>query len=292
MVVLFAISAAFFNSLAIFFTRIGLRHYSPFTAFVISLVSLLVVSVTLALFTVPLDWLTNPAVLYFIAAGFIGPFLGRMLFYTGIGRVGAAIASPLHSTKSLFATLAAVAILGESLTLPMALGILLIIVGAASISSEDGGGTIEKKWTKKDLLFPIGSSACLGIASLLRKFGLNGLPSPILGVAVQNVTVLFLLPGLFLTQRNTTRAISTEKRAWFIFGLSGLCLVASQLTLFYALNSGLVLIAVPLSSLNPLFVIILVAAFLQEAERVTGKIVLGTLFIVGGAAMLAVKSMG
>lgn len=292
MVVLFAVSSAFFNSLAIFFTRIGLRHYSPFTAFVISLVSLLVVSVTLVLFTVPFDWFTNPAVLYFIAAGVIGPFLGRMLFYTGIGRVGAAIASPLHSTKSLFATLAAVALLGESLSLPMALGILFIIIGAASISSEEGGGTIEKKWTKKDLLFPIGSSACLGIASLLRKFGLNGLPSPILGVAIQNVTVLFLLPGLFLTRRDTNRAISTEKRAWFIFGLSGLCLVASQLTLFYALNSGLVLIAVPLSSLNPLFVIILVAAFLREAERVTGKIVLGTLFIIGGAAMLAVNSPG
>ncbi len=292
MVALFAISAAFFNSLAIFFTRIGLRHYSPFTAFVISLVSLLVVSATLALFTVPSDWFTNPAVLYFIAAGFIGPFLGRMLFYTGIGRVGAAIASPLHSTKSLFATLAAVAILGESLTLPMALAILLIIVGAASISSEEGGGTIEKKWAKKDLLFPIMSSACLGIASLLRKFGLNDLPSPVLGVAVQNVTVLFLLPGLFLTQRNTTRAISTEKRAWFIFSLAGLCLVASQLTLFYALNSGLVLIAVPLSSLNPLFVIILVTAFLQKAERVTVKIVLGTLFIIGGAAMLTVNSLG
>lgn len=292
MVVLFALGSSILNSFAIFFTRIGLRHYNPFSAFAISLVSLLVVSVTLALLTVPLDWFTHPAVLYFIAAGFIGPFLGRILLYTGIGRVGAAIASPLHSTKSLFATLAAVVILGESLTTSIVLGILLIVVGAASISSEEAGGTIEKKWSKTDLLFPIMSSVCLGIASLFRKFGLNDLPSPVLGVAVQNVTALVFLPVLILAQRNTPKAISMEKRAWFIFCLAGLCLVGSQLALFYALGSGQVMIAVPLSSLNPLFVVILVGVFLRKAERVTGKIVLGTLLVIVGAAMLAVKSVG
>ena len=291
MVALFAISSAILNSFAIFFTRIGLRHYNPFTAFSISLVSMLAVSVTFALLTVPLDWFTHPSVLYFIAAGFIGPSLGRILFYTGIGRVGAAIASPLHATKSLFATLAAIVFLGENLTAPIGMGILLIVIGAASISSEEAGGTIEKKWTRKDLLFPIMSSVCPGIASMIRKFGLNDLPSPAMGVAVQNVTVLFFLPVLMLAQHNSSRAVLTEKRAWFIFGLSGLCLVSSQLALFYALNSGMVMIAVPLSSLNPLFVTVLVGAFLRKVERLTWKIILGTLFIIGGAAVLTMKSL-
>ena len=292
MIAIFALGSSISNSLAIFFTRVGLRHYSLFSAFVISLVPLLLFSITLALFTVPLDQFARPEVIYFIAAGFMGPFIARFLLYIGLDRVGASITSPIHATKSLFATLAAIVVLGENLTLSIALGILLIVIGAVSISSEESGGTIEKEWSKKDLLFPIMSSVCLGIANLFRKLGLNALPSPVMGLAVQNITALVFLPVLILAQQNTPKAISTEKRAWFIFCLAGLCLVISQLCMYYALNLGQVILAIPLSSLNPLFVLILVGGFLKKTERITLKIVLGTIFIMGGAIVLTVKSLG
>ena len=291
MVVLFALGSSLSNSLSFFFARVGLRNYNPFSGFVISLVALLVVSVTFALLTVPLHAFTHPAVLYFIIAGITGPFLSRFLFYIAIDRVGASITSPIHATKSLFATLAAILFLSESLTSLTGLGILLIVIGAASVSSEEAGGTIEKKWTKRDLLFPIAHAAFLGITNIFRKIGLNELPYPVMGVAVQNVTSLVFLPVLILAQKKTRRVISNKGGAWFIFSVSGLFLVGSQLCMYFALNFGQVAIVIPLSSLNPLFVLILVGIFLKEVERVTWKIVLGTIFIISGATLLSLNSL-
>ncbi len=292
MVATLAISSAFFNALGNVITRVGVRHYNPFSAFVITLLFLVGISVVISLLTVPLNQFANWAALYFLAAGIMGPLIARYLLVTGIHRVGASIALPLHGTRPLFSAIAAVAILGESLTPPITLGILLIILGAATISLEESGGPIEKKWSRKDLIFPIMAAALFGMANIPRKLGLNVMPSPIVGVTVQNASALAFLPLFTLAQRNRQRVIWNERRAWFIFGLAGLSALISQLALFYALDLGQVVIVSPLVSLSPLFVLVLVGIFLRKLERLTWKIVVGAVLIVGGAAMLMLKPVG
>jgi drug/metabolite transporter (DMT)-like permease len=47
-----------------------------------------------------------------------------------------------------------------------------------------------------------------------------------------------------------------------------------------------VILVSPLSSLGPFFVLLLVGIFLRRVERVTWKIVIGSVLIVGGTAVL------
>jgi drug/metabolite transporter (DMT)-like permease len=258
---------------------------------VISLLSLLGTSIVISLIIVPINQFANRAALYFIAAGVMGPLIAQFLLLVGIHRVGASIALPLHGTRPLFSAIAAVTILGESLTPSITLGILLIILGAAAISLEESGGPIEKKLSRKDLIFPVTAAALFGTAHVLRKLGLSVMPSPIIGVTLQNAAALAFLPLLTLAQRNRQRVIWNAKRAWFIFGLAGLSIFISQLTMFYALDLGQVVIVSPLISLSPLFVLVLVGIFLRKLERLTWKIVMGAALIVGGAAMLTLKSL-
>ncbi|TET44715.1 MAG: DMT family transporter [Dehalococcoidia bacterium] len=292
MVATLAFSSAFFYGLSNVLTQVGLRGSNTLSGLLISQLSTLAASLFIFLFVIPIDQFANRAVLYFVAAGVMGPFIARFLLYVGINRVGSSIASPLYETKPLFSTIAAVVILGERLTTSIALGMFLIITGAAAISSEKSGGQIEKKWSRKDLIFPVMAGAGFGVAHVLRKMGLNVAPEPIAGVTIQNAAALAFFPLLALAQRNQQRVSLNNKRAWFIFSLAGLSSVIGQLCLFYALNLGRVVIVSPLSSISPFFVLLLVGIFLKKIERITLKIVLGTVLIVGGAAALTLVPPG
>jgi uncharacterized membrane protein len=290
MAAIFAITSAFLYGVSHVITRIGLRHANILSAVLISLLACVISSLILCIFSTSLNQFLNRAVLFFLAAGIIGPFFGRFIFYQGIDRVGASIASPLSETKPLFSAIAAVLVLGEKLTSPIAFGVLLMMVGTATISSEQSGGQIEKTWSKKDLIFPLISGACYGVAHVLRKMGLNFSPEPIMGVMVQNVGALALTPLLVLTQRDHQRSLSKNKKAWFILSLAGILHVAGQWCLFKALDLGKVVVVSPLASLSTFFVLVLAALFLRGLEKVTWKIVLGALFIVGATWVLTVMT--
>jgi len=292
MVALLAIGNSFFFALSFVIVRVEMRRVNPLSALMIIQLWCLVGSSLISLVSVPLSHFANRAILYFIAAGVIGPLVGRFLLYVGINRVGVSIASPLAQMKALFAIIAAMIILRESLTPSIGLGTVLIITGAIAISWEQSGGQIERKWSRKDLLFPLMSAACFGATHVFRKVGLNISPEPIVGVTVQNATSVAVIPLLALVQRGRQRLVLNDTRAWFIFALAGLFTLASQLCLFYALDLGQVVIVTPLASLGPLFVLLLVGIFLKKLERVTWKIVLGSILIIGGTTVLTLVSQG
>jgi len=208
----------------------------------------------------------------------------------GINRVGSSIAAPLQSTQPLFSALAAVLILGESLTVIIAFATLIMLAGLAIISSEESGGQIEGSWSKKDLLFPIMAGAAYGLSHVFRKIGLNINHEPMMGVVVQNAAAISLSLLFAFLNQNQKRVTRNNQRAWAIFGLSGIFSVLGQLLVFNALNIGSVVIVSPLSAISPLFVILLAAIFLRRTESVTWKIIIGAVLIVASTILLALFS--
>jgi uncharacterized membrane protein len=78
-----------------------------------------------------------------------------------------------------------------------------------------------------------------------------------------------------------------HRKAWIVFGLSGIFSVLGQLAMFHALNAGSVVIVSPLSAISPLFIIVIAGIFLRKVERVTWRITLGAVLIVGGTFLLS-----
>jgi len=287
MVILFAIGAAFFYGFSDFLTRVGLRRSNAQSAVLFSTVSGLLAPLVIALYTIPVSQFATRALFFFVLAGIIGPFIARYLLYVGIERLGVSIASPLANIKPAFGALIAVLFLGEKLNAPIIAGTLVIIVGVTVIGRERSGGQIAKKWSRKDLIFPILASFCYGLTAIMRKVGMNITPEPMVGVVVQNTAALAVLILLTPVQRTHLRVNYRDRRAWFIFSLSGLIAFFAHYCTFFALSLGLVVIVGPLVSLNPFFALLLAVIFLRKEERVTGKILLGAAFIVGGTAILA-----
>ena len=286
----FVIASAFLYALANVITRFGLRYASTSSGVIISLLSCFVSVLIYCFFATSLDQYLNRGVFFFLAAGIIGPFFGRLLLYKGIERVGTAIASTLYEDKPFFAVIAAVIVLGEALSLPIFLGLFLMMAGTAIVSLEKSGGQIERKWSKKDLIFPLIAGACYGVSHVLRKLGLNITPSPLVGVMAQNIGAITFVPILALTRMNQENILSNNKRAWLLFGLVGILQALAQWCLFRALEIGKVVVVSPLSSLSTFFVLILTALFLHGLEKVTWKIVLGAVLVVSATLILTLKT--
>jgi DME family drug/metabolite transporter len=286
MVVLFAVGAAFFYGFSDFLIRVGLRYANARAAILFSTIFGLVAPLVISVFTVPLHLFASRAVVYFVLAGIIGPFVARYLLYVGIERLGVSIASPIANIRPLIGAIIATVILGEKLTPSIAGATILIIAGAAAISWERSGGNIEKEWSRRDLIFPVLASLCYGLATNMRKLGLNITPEPIVGVVIQNTAALTFLMLAMPVQGQRQRVDFRNTRAWLFFGAGGLSAFIAHYYTFYALGLGHVVIVAPLVAVNPFFAILLTGIFLREVERVTWKIVLGSVFIVGGTAVL------
>jgi drug/metabolite transporter, DME family len=56
--------------------------------------------------------------------------------------------------------------------------------------------------------------------------------------------------------------------------------------IYYALDLGKVSVVIPISSTGPLFSLIFAALFLRDVERVTSRIVLSAVMIIGGVVLL------
>lgn len=281
-----AIIAAFLYGVSMILARVGLTDTDTFSGALISMFFSFIVSLLIFIFCVPISSFANWALMYFILAGLSGPCIGRFLLFIGINRVGSSIASTLYSIKPLFSAIAAVLILGENLTMAIAVATVLMVAGLAMVSSKESGNQSIHSWSKKDLIFPIMAGAAYGLAHVFRKIGLNINHEPLMGVVVQNVAALSFSLTLAFFRKNKQRVTLNHRKAWIVFGLSGIFSVLGQLMLFHALNIGSVVIVSPLSSISPLFVIAMAFIFLRSVERVTWKIMLGAILIVGGMALL------
>jgi len=287
MAAVFAILSALLYALSNVITKKGLRHASPFAAAVISLLTCFAASLILSLFVFSPGNFFRPAVWFFLAAGVLGPLLGRFFLFHAIDRVGPSIASTLFESKPLFSVLLAVPILGEKLSLAIIAGLILMTTGTIIISLEKEGGEITKKWSKKDLIIPFLAGACYGGSHVLRKLGITEIPAPIVAVMFQNASALAFAPLLFKFETKGTVSVLNPKTAWTVFTFAGMLQVGAQWSLFAALKHGTVVVVSPLSSLSTLFVLILAMLFLREVERVTWKIVVGALLIIGATLVLS-----
>jgi len=204
------------------FARVGLKSGESFAGGVISMGFSFVGSLVI-LFFVPLSHFTGWAVLFFMLAGVVGPCLGRFLLFAGINRVGSSIASIVYAIKPLFSAIAAVFILGESLTVIIAFATLVMIAGLAVVGSETSGGQIERSWSKKDLIFPLMAGAAYGFCHILRKIGLNITPDPLMGVVAQNVAAISFSVTLMLVKKTSKQRHGKTSTPGFSSAWPGSC---------------------------------------------------------------------
>ena len=183
----------------------------------------IMIVVSTGLMAIPFFWLGGPALVrqasliglaYFVLAGLIHFVGGFTLMNTSISRIGAARTGSLIATTPLFATFLAALTLKELVTVPLIIGVVVVIVGVRVIGSGRPTQTKAAQSTQKtaaetqmaapeetrlgivaggssgmfglsgESFFGLLAALSWGFSPVLIKKGLESLPSPIIGLTL------------------------------------------------------------------------------------------------------------
>ena len=283
MVVILVLTAAFAFAVAQICVRLGLNYGPPATA--VSFSTLTMAPFVWLILGPLISWeaVGLPGVLWFMLAGAISHLATQVLLFASALRVGISRASPLRNTSPLFATVLAIAFLGEKWTLPLAAGTFTMIVGASLLGTADAGGATG--FPRRYLLVPLGAGVLGGLAAPMRKFGFSLLANlPLAVCALVAGSLVALLIYLAMSGKHKDLVIDRHTLKWF--GLSGLCSGLGLSANLMALKMGQVVVVAPLLSSIPLFTVLLTLVFLRKFEVVTKRVILGAASICMGGVLL------
>ena len=124
--------------LGVVFGRVGLQHMRSTSGTLVSLVvaTAIAMAVAWALHSDKILALSGVAFLWFLLSSAVNFPVGRLLNYTGVRLAGVSRASTIVGSSPLFATVLAITLTDEEITLPILLGTLSIIGGLALILSQ------------------------------------------------------------------------------------------------------------------------------------------------------------
>ena len=285
---LLALLGAFFFGLGLVLVRRGLEESNFLSATVITNLIGTIVFCILSLLLVPLNSVNPVGIVFFALAGLFVGFT-MLIYFKGMEMLGASMNASIFATNPLFSSLLAVFMLGERPSLGIWAGMICIICGIILIQRNTHGTSVNSaSQTRIGLALPLSSALFSGFGSILRKMGLNAYNEPIAGVAIAYMASLCLytlLSGLSTTMR---RSMSVSRQSLQLFWKPGLILCVGYLCFYYALRYGDVSLVVPLMNIEPFFVFIFAYILIRELEKITHKLIIGTLIIVTGVSLITI----
>jgi drug/metabolite transporter (DMT)-like permease len=234
----------------------------------------------------PLEQLGSRATIYFVLSGCLQPLLARILYYTGLTRIGVSRAGPLRGAEPLLSVSIAVLFLHERPSLFVYGGAALIVASVWLVLWRSEG---EGQARLLDYFFPLGAALCGAVSQNLRKSGLLVLPDPYAGAAISTSTSLIIF-AVFLLATGKIGLARPRRESLPFFGSAAVVSTGAQVLNYAALNGGDVSAMVPLLNTTPLFTVLFSVVFLRGVERVTLRVALGAILMVAGVAVIALRS--
>jgi uncharacterized membrane protein len=275
-----SLCAAVLSAAATILIRQGLRGSDPYTGFWINCMVGVAGLWVCVLFTGGLGEISARGVLLFAAAGLIGTVAGRLTRFLAIARVGASVAAAVINLTPLIATIFAIALLGERVTLPIVAGTIVIVAGTLLLSV----GGVRLGFRPWMIVLPLASATCFGIVQVIRKVALGGI-GPIPGTAINLTTALIAFSAIMIGSGH--RGIYTCRGRPLLYLIAaGIAENAGVLLTIVALNHGAVSVVTPLTAAAPIFVLLFTPLFLKGVEVLTARVVAGTVLIVLGVYLI------
>ena len=191
---------------------------------------------------------------------------------------------PIDKSSTVLTILLAFIFLHEEISLPKAIGVVLIAIGTFMM--------IEKKDTKPQdtkgkgwLFYAVGSAVFASLTAILGKVGISGVESN-LGTAIRTVVVLIMAWVMVFATGKQGEIHKVPKNELGFICLSGLATGASWLCYYKALHDGLASVVVPIDKLSILVAIAF--SYIVFREHLSKKAAGGLVLIVAGTLVMLV----
>lgn len=284
----FALGTASMSSAFSLIARRGQRHGTAITGVVIGLIVNVPWLVALTILTWEPAYWSSEAWFWFFLSGITGPSLGRVFMFRAIHRLGVSRAVPLLAANPLFSAGFAYIFLGERPGPYVWAGIFLVVMGCVGITYQRKS---DAPWDRRAIWLPLLSVLGFSTSNIFRKIGIEVVPSALLGITLTSFFGLVALVAVLWFLPKPQRPSLKWGKAWHFYGPCGLINTLAFLSHFAALKYGDISVVSPLSSTAPLFALLYTWIFLRDMERITLPILLGTVCVVAGGAIIALKAM-
>ena len=225
------------------------------------------------------------AVAWFVLAGFLTIFIGRVFLYASIQHLGAIRASAIKRLNPFFSVLLGVVLLGESVTGLMMVGMALICTSFVVLvrqSVNTVGARVPKveKQSALDRMINLGylygpvSAFAYACGYVARKQGLMILPDAAFGTMVGALTgiVFFLITSRFIeSYRDDLHKTFTVYNPWFLF--AGIFASLGQLCYFVALSYTTISKIALITSMEVFITVFLTVVVFRSRENLTGEVI-------------------
>lgn len=226
------------------------------------------------------DWFTA-GFWVFALTGLIHPYLSMYASLEALKRAGTTVASTLAATAPFFSTLGAVVLLGEDLTVVVALATVGIVAGVMVLTFD---GRRMARVIRVALIFASIAAVIRGSTHVIGKWGLELLPNPFMATFVAFSVGLVCMTIFFrLRHGHLPRNLPADGVKYFFY--SGLCIAFAIISMYGALMLGRVVVISPIIASYPVFTLLSVWAV--RAERISGRLVLGVLMVTAGVVVIA-----
>jgi len=233
------------------------------------------------------DFKVNPtSLISFALSGFFGFFLGYSLMFLSIQRIGASRTMPLIRTQVIVALILSIFFLEESLSFYHLIGIVMILIGTGLVSKEIANDKesifLDRKLGLLDLSLPLIGGLSWGLNWFFTRRGLMEGTPVVLGLAISSIGgfIGFIVVEAILQKGFSLKKLRSPTFPWFL--LIGFVCALSFFLNFSALSISRVVVVNPIWQISPMFVLILSYIFLPHLEKITNKIIIGSIIIVLG----------
>lgn len=132
----------------------------------------------------------------------------------------------------------------------------------------------------------VGAALVAGTSAVLIRQGLADLAPPLVGAAIALFSGTLALGVIELGSANMS--LKGEKRSVGFLLLAGVASGIAVTANYFALSIAPVVIVAPVSNTSPLFALLLAHLFLGNLERISLRIVFGTILVVVGVILIAI----
>lgn len=272
--------------------RLGTDNGDVLDVMLISLVTNVVMFVPLVTIIHGIPEITTVSLLAFVAAGLTGSLFARLVIMQSVKTIGASRTSPIVASNVFVASMLAIILFDEQLTIMHIIGIVFIVGGVAAITYETAHSADPDASVREfgaSIILPVLGAFLLGFEPIFVTIGLDAGAGVLPGVTIKAIAATI---G-FLGYMWLTGTLKPERFKWgpnmhWYLG-AGVTSGIGIVTLFAALETAPVVIVIPLIQTSPLIVVVLSMLFLpKRLEKITLRLVLGAVVVVIGATLVSV----
>jgi len=278
-----ALAAAFLFAISAHVQNIGLDRKNAETAsFVIIVTTAAMFWLAAPFFVKTTNWWTTGTLL-FAASGLLRPTLSVSLWTHGIRLLGPTLNSSIGAIGPIFTAITAYVIVGERMTLPIAIG-TAAVVGGIFVASFRSKSSL-RSWPWWAILLPMAAELLRAIAHSITKVGFDEVPDPFFA-ALMATTVGAITLSIRLLVEGRKPDFRTHGMKWFI--LTGLITSVAFFILNIALEIGKVITVIPIVAISPVFAMLL-GLFVFGKETITWRTIVTVALVVPGVVLVSLS---